>query len=114
MPAQSLGPVANSAITEALTADDLEAAALRTLARSLATTAINQALYYLEHGSPANRIAVIRAIMPAIGKGMAPPPPPKDKEKEAEVVDELAELRSAMGAMMRLVTGEANEAGESA
>lgn len=66
-------------------------------ARALARKAIATANYYLDHGSPAVKLNVIKSIMPAIGRGMS------DKGGEDAAV---VELREQVAALMRVVVGE--------
>lgn len=64
-------------------------------ARALADKAINVANHYLDHGSPSVQLQVIKAIMPAIGRGMS--------EKGED--ETIAELRQQLSELHRAVLG---------
>ena len=64
-------------------------------ARALANRCIDQANYYLDHGSPQVQLQVIKSIMPAIGRGM----------NERGEDDTITELREQLAELHRAVLG---------
>lgn len=72
--------ISGRAVQEAVKSD----AELATSARALAQRAIAIANEYLDSGSPQMRLSVIKAIMPAVGRGLS-------EKGEDETITELRE-----------------------
>lgn len=86
-----LTAVASDAISSSLT-DDAE---LANAARTLALKCIQLADHHLTHGSPQMQVNIIKAIMPAIGRGM----------KHTEESEEITNLRNALIDLQQQVLG---------
>lgn len=84
-------PAVSPAVTESVTQSVEQDAQLAEAARTLANRAIALAYDILESGSPVAQLNVIKALMPAVGRGLM----------QKHESDEINELRATLEALQQ-------------
>jgi hypothetical protein len=80
----------NTAVGDAVVGD----AELTSAAAHLASTAIAQAQFFLEHGSPAAQLRIVSSLLPAIGRALA------TQGEDEELAELRAQLRGLQQSML--------------